>query len=193
METLHIQYGVLFTSRAFKIPFSLPHDINLVTNDNLPKHGAYNQNTQWIVVAGWECQDLSLAGQGKGLAGPQSSTFYPLIELCATLQLLQPTHPPAFLFENTAMQTHKDPNISVRDFDVISPLSASPCCLTQLALESARTGYAISGPNWRCHIALHTAQNISTGAQTSSQICGWIQAENYQRRVLQLSPFLPLQ
>jgi site-specific DNA-cytosine methylase len=103
METLHIQYGLLFPSRAFKSPFALPQDINLVTSDNLLKHGAYDRDTQWIVVAGWECQDLSPTGQGKGLSGPRSSTFYPLIDLCATLQLLQPTRPPAFLFENTAM------------------------------------------------------------------------------------------
>jgi hypothetical protein len=52
METLHIQYGVLFPSRTFKSPFALPQDINLVTSDNLLKHGAYDQDTQWIVVAG---------------------------------------------------------------------------------------------------------------------------------------------
>mgnify|MGYP002179162946 CR=1 FL=1 len=61
METLHIQYGVLFPSKAFKSPFALPQGINLVTSDNLLKQGAYDQNTQWIVVAGWECQDLSPA------------------------------------------------------------------------------------------------------------------------------------
>jgi hypothetical protein len=65
MEALHIQYGVLFPSKAFKSPFSLPQDINLVSSDNLLKHGAYDQDTQWMVVAGWECQDLSPAGQGK--------------------------------------------------------------------------------------------------------------------------------
>jgi hypothetical protein len=42
METLHIQYGVLFPSRAFKSPLSLLQDINLVTSDNLLKHGAYD-------------------------------------------------------------------------------------------------------------------------------------------------------
>ena len=71
----------------------------------------------------------------KGLAGPRSSTFYPLIDLCATLQLLQPTLPPAFLFENTAMQTHKDPNISVRDFNVICSVIGQP-----VLLDAARFG-----------------------------------------------------
>jgi site-specific DNA-cytosine methylase len=88
-----------------------------------------------MVVAGWECQDLSPAGQVKGLAGPRSSTFYPLIDLCATLQLLQPALPLAFLFENTAMQTHKDHNISVRDFDVICSIIGQP-----VLLDAARFG-----------------------------------------------------
>jgi site-specific DNA-cytosine methylase len=135
METLHIQYSVLFPSKAFKSPFSLPQDINLVTSDNLLKHGAYNQDTQWMVVAGWECQGLSPAGQGKGLAGPRSSTFYPLVDLCATLQLLQPALPPTFSFENTAMQTHKDHNISVRDFEVICSIIGQP-----VLLDAARFG-----------------------------------------------------
>jgi site-specific DNA-cytosine methylase len=126
---------VLFPSRAFKSPFALPQDINLVTSDNVLKHGAYDQDTQWIMVAGWECQDLSPAGQGKGLAGPRSSTFYPLIDLCTTMQLLQPTHPPAFLFENTAIRTHKDTNISVRDFEVICFIIGQP-----VLLDAARFG-----------------------------------------------------
>jgi mitochondrial fission protein ELM1 len=88
-----------------------------------------------MVVAGWECQDLSPAGQGKGLGGPRSSTFYPLVNLCATLQLLQPSLPPAFLFDNTAMQTHKDPNISVRDIEVICSIIGQP-----VLLNTARFG-----------------------------------------------------
>ncbi len=150
METLHIQYGALFPSRAFKSPFALPQDINLVTSDDLLKHGAYDQDTQWIIFAGWECQDLSPAGQGKGLAGPRSSTFYPLIDLCATLQLLQPTLPPAFLFENTAMQTHKDPNISVRDYNVIFSIIGQP-----VLLDAARFGAGAHRLcNFRTNLAL---------------------------------------
>ena len=135
MEALHIQYGTLFPFTAFRRSFALPQDINLVTSDHLLKQDAYDQRVQWMVVAGWECQDLSPAGKGKGLAGPRSSTFYPLVNLCATLQLLQPTLPPAFLFENTAMQTHKDPNISVRDFEVICSIIGQP-----VLLDAARFG-----------------------------------------------------
>jgi hypothetical protein len=88
-----------------------------------------------MVVARWERHDLIPAGHEKELAGPPSSTFYPLVNLCATLQLLQPALPPAFLFENTAMQTHKDPNISVRDFEVICSIIGQP-----VLLDAARFG-----------------------------------------------------
>jgi hypothetical protein len=61
MEALHIQYGALLPSKAFKSPFSLPQDINLVTSDNLLKQRAYAETTKWMVVA------------GLGLPGPQPS------------------------------------------------------------------------------------------------------------------------
>ena len=55
METLNIQYGTLLPSKAIRRPFALPHDTNLVTSDHLLKQDAYNQTTQWMVLAGWEC------------------------------------------------------------------------------------------------------------------------------------------
>ena len=55
METLHIQYGTLLPSKAIRRPFALPQDINLVTSDHLLKQDAYDQTTQWMVLAGWEC------------------------------------------------------------------------------------------------------------------------------------------
>jgi hypothetical protein len=55
MEALHIQYGVLLPSKAFKRPFALPQDISLVTSDNLLKQDPFDQTTQWMIVVGWEC------------------------------------------------------------------------------------------------------------------------------------------
>jgi hypothetical protein len=109
----------MLPSKAFKSPFALPQDINSVFSDNLLKLGAYNQDTQWMVVAGWEFQDLSPSWTEERNSRATVYELYPLVNLCATLQLLQPAIPPAFLFENTAMETHKDPNISVWDFEVI--------------------------------------------------------------------------
>ena len=58
-----------------------------------------------MVVAGWECQDLSSAGSGKGLAGPlKSKSFFPLMEMIGGLQQLQPDKPPVYLIENVTMQ-----------------------------------------------------------------------------------------
>ena len=80
----------------------LPCNVQHITRDNLISAGAQH-GAQWLVVAGWECQDLSPAGGGKGLDGPRSRTFYDVQRVLAQLQELQPCHPPAYLLENTAM------------------------------------------------------------------------------------------
>jgi site-specific DNA-cytosine methylase len=96
----------------------LPQNINDVDSESLLKAGARN-GRQWLVVAGWECQDLSNACSGKGLRGRHSSTFFPLMDVCASLQLLQPELSPAFIFENTSIQTHRDNRIVIDDFNTI--------------------------------------------------------------------------
>ncbi len=57
-----------------------------------------------FVIAGWECQDLSTAGTGQGVAGAHSSTFHDLVRVVGLLQRLQPAVPPGYVFENTYMQ-----------------------------------------------------------------------------------------
>jgi site-specific DNA-cytosine methylase len=86
-------------------------------------------------MAGWECQDLSNAGSGNGLQGGHSSTFFPLMDLCASLQLLQPRLSPAFIFENTSIQTHRDRTIAVDDFNLICSVIGQP-----LLLDAVRFG-----------------------------------------------------
>jgi hypothetical protein len=78
-----------------------------------------NNGKQWLLVAGWECLDLSNAGSGQGLRGCHSSTFFPLMDVCASLQLFQPKLSAAFLFEHTSIQTHRDTNIAIDDFNII--------------------------------------------------------------------------
>lgn len=53
------------TSDAFK----LPQDIRHLTTDHLVAAGASGSQHQWLVVAGWPCQDMSLAGKAAGLRG----------------------------------------------------------------------------------------------------------------------------
>ena len=60
--------------------------------------------TQWAVVAGWECQDLSPAGSYEGLTGLHSSTFFDLLRVMGTLQQHLTDKPPMYLLENVSLQ-----------------------------------------------------------------------------------------
>jgi hypothetical protein len=67
VEALSARYPALFPRSAYRDAFrSLPMDVFEVTLPHLL--GAEDDN-QWMVVAGWSCQDLSPAGAGRGLAG----------------------------------------------------------------------------------------------------------------------------
>ena len=107
------QYGsALLPPEAYARAFSqLPQDVYSITTTDLLAAGA-RDNTQWMVVAGWECQDLSPAGSGRGLSGSRSNSFFPLVNIVGALQQLQQRRPPAYLLENTAMQC--SPSFSTR-------------------------------------------------------------------------------
>lgn len=44
-----------------------------------------------IIYGGWPCQDISIAGKGKGLAGERSGLFFEIVRLCCEIE-------PRFLF-----------------------------------------------------------------------------------------------
>lgn len=113
LRRLHAAYPALLPASAFHAAFTtLPMDITRTTRAHLTAAGA-GTAAQWLVVAGWPCQDLSPAGRMQGLSGARSGTFYDLVNIIGTLQQMQPWRPPAFLLENTALEYNwKDYNIS---------------------------------------------------------------------------------
>ena len=122
LSTLTTEYPRLLPPEAWSDAFSvLPQDVYLIGSTELINAGALD-GTQWLVVAGFECQDLSPAGGGRGLRGARSSSFYPLVRIIGTLQQLQWSRPPLYLIENTAMQvgsrSASRPGI-LEDFDTI--------------------------------------------------------------------------
>jgi hypothetical protein len=126
---LSLRYPHLLRGQALKGMYNLPADVYQLNSEALIKAGAL-QGDQWLVVAGWECQDLSPAGSGKGLEGQRSSTFYPLIRLIAGLQMLQQAKPPAYLLENTAVQCNFNaPEMAKRDFAKICSVLGDPVLL----------------------------------------------------------------
>jgi hypothetical protein len=129
VRELCMRYPHLLPGCAIKGMYQLPADVYKVDSEALIKAGALLKE-QWLVVAGWECQDLSPAGSGKGLEGPRSSSFYPLVRLIAGLQMLQQARPPAYLLENTAIQCNfNTPEMAKRDFARICSVLGPPVLL----------------------------------------------------------------
>lgn len=68
------RYPHLLAPAAWEQAFSrLAMDVYDITKADIST--AVLPGEQWLVVAGWECQDLSPAGGGKGLRGNKSSTY----------------------------------------------------------------------------------------------------------------------
>jgi hypothetical protein len=104
LDQLHNQYPTLLPRDSYYYAFTaLPQNVSSITSDHLVKAGALD-GRQWLVVAGFECQDLSPAGSGKGLSGEHSVTFFAMKSVLGALQQLQPQLPPGYLIENTYLK-----------------------------------------------------------------------------------------
>ena len=104
LHQLNGQYPALLSRDSYRYAFTaLPQDVAAITSDHLVRAGAQNGD-QWLVVAGFECQDLSPAGSGKGLSGGHSVTFFAMKRVLGALQQLQPQLPPGYFIENTYLR-----------------------------------------------------------------------------------------
>jgi hypothetical protein len=127
----------LLPASAWESAFSsLPMDVYEVTKQDLTS--LVLPGEQWLVVAGWECQDLSPAGSGKGLRGNKSSTYFQLLTMLNTLQgaAREKGNPPiGYLLENTAFQYHWNPEVASKDFAFVTEVLGTP-----LEVDAARFG-----------------------------------------------------
>ena len=59
---------------------------------------------QWLVIAGWPCQDYSAAGRGK--IGERANLLRSVVSIIirSLTYWNNPSKPPAYLLENVAMQ-----------------------------------------------------------------------------------------
>jgi len=151
---LQNMYPALLPCTAVQRAFALPQDIRLVTTQHLCSVGAQQQQHQWLVVAGWPCQDLSMAGSGAGIKGARSSLMHELVRLVGALQQLQPRLPPAYILENVAFQYHPDPRIADQDFKAVCRLIGQPT-----VLDAAQFGSLA-----------HRVRNFWTNLCTESQL-----------------------
>ena len=102
VATLLAKYPQQLQHEACRQAFTFwPQDIYRVQQQHLRQ--LQGLGGPYVLWAGWECQDLSPAGTGRGLSGPCSSTFNPLRDLLQTLQGLVGPTSLAWVLENTAM------------------------------------------------------------------------------------------
>ena len=104
LEALTTQFPNQLTREAWQDAFTAtPQDVYQFKRRDLISAGALGHAQQWIIVGGFECQDLSSAGSGRGLEGTRSVSFFPLLNIIGELQDLQRHQPPIYILENTAM------------------------------------------------------------------------------------------
>lgn len=150
IAAMHAKYPHMFPVSASEHAFSsLPMDVRAVDTAALVTAGA-TWGQQWLVVAGWSCEDLSAAGTGRGLKGKRSSNFWDAVRIIGALQQLQPVLPPAYILENTAMQVAwNHSSIREHDFPVICSSIGQP-----VLVDAARFGsYAHRLRNWWSNLA----------------------------------------
>jgi site-specific DNA-cytosine methylase len=130
LMSLHSQFPAQFPFEAWPHAFSLPQDVYLLDREALLQAGCDN-GRQWFFIAGFECQDLSPAGRGRGLFGPRSQTFFPMLQVLGELQILQ--HEallPMYFIENTDMNSVDSSTVAVRSaYDEICSLIGIPVSL----------------------------------------------------------------
>jgi hypothetical protein len=131
------RYPHLLPASAWDLAFdTLPMDVYGITKANLS--AAVQPGEQWLVVAGWECQDLSPAGGGKGLSGSKSKSYFQLLHLLNDLQGVSRAkgNPPiGYVLENTAFQYHWNAEVAGRDFARVTDVLGNP-----LEVDAARFG-----------------------------------------------------
>jgi len=136
MRELHSRYPHLLSMHALEAAFSLPQDVTAMTCRHVESLVASTGGAHYLLVAGWECQDLSPAGGGTGLEGPRSRTYH---DMCRVMSWLQAHLPPchlAYILENTAMQHNWRTPVPVHDFEVICQTFGSPVCIDAAQLGS---------------------------------------------------------
>jgi hypothetical protein len=101
LACLMAQYPEQLSHESCRMAFSFwPQDVYELRSQHLQQ--LQGLGGPCLVWAGWECQDLSPAGAGRGLQGLHSHTFYPLHSILQQLQhLLGPQL--GWVLENTAV------------------------------------------------------------------------------------------
>ncbi|GAX73351.1 hypothetical protein CEUSTIGMA_g804.t1 [Chlamydomonas eustigma] len=138
LTQLIVKYPDQLPQEAWSSAFAaLPQDVYAITEEHLSFAGALEEDPI-LLIARFECADLSLAGSRKGLQGSKSSTFYPLLSVLASLQRMRSSYafPLANLIENTATQYAYSSSRAMKDsFHELCAKIGSP-----ILLDAANVG-----------------------------------------------------
>jgi site-specific DNA-cytosine methylase len=135
MRSLQTMYPLQLPVQALEGAFvTLPMDITQVTSQHIKQALETAPVSQWLVVAGWPCQDLSTAGTALGLRGNRSSLLFDLVRVLGALQQLAATAP-AYIIENVVFQAHQQQQIAVQDTALVHNMLGMP-----ITLDAAQFG-----------------------------------------------------
>ena len=127
VRQLQSRFPELLQPEALSSSFStLPADVRQVGSQQLLQAVQQSPAQQWLIVAGWPCQDFSSAGRGRGMAGSRAQLLHDMVRIIGTLQQLCTSHPPAYVLENVAFQLHRDSSISEDAFQHVCTIIGSP-------------------------------------------------------------------
>ena len=161
-------YPTLLPSDAVRgFQSTWPHDVTLIGAAAFAASGPVD-----MVIAGWECQGHSRAGEGRGLLDHRSALFFELVRLTNLLQAAQASSP-AYIFENVYSGDDRRPAVR-HDFQVVCQYLGH-----EFAFDAAQVGarahryrayWTNLAPTVYLRAALSKIQR--PGERTLDQICG---------------------
>jgi hypothetical protein len=129
LGVLRAHYPSQLPASALVGSFRVPRDVLHFNPTTLRRVGS-RDGDQWMVIAGWPCQDISPAGSNHGLAGMHTGLIYPMLDIIRWLQDDQPSRPPAYLLENAALQHNFNSEfVSTTEFRKVCDLLGTPVCV----------------------------------------------------------------
>eukprot|EP00798_Chlamydomonas_sp_ICE-L_P022093 gene22093-biopygen30777 len=115
---------------------TLPQDVKAITPQHL-MDAAVNDQTQWLIITGPECQDFSPAGSNRGLRGPRAAVLQACTTVIGYVQQLQHPAQPLYIIENAAMQHNfRSPAIATEDFTAVNITNGQPICVDAATFNS---------------------------------------------------------
>eukprot|EP00798_Chlamydomonas_sp_ICE-L_P008352 gene8352-biopygen1980 len=115
---------------------TLPQDVKAITPQHL-MDAAVNDQTQWLIITGPECQDFSPAGSNRGLRRPRAAVLQACTTVIGYVQQLQHPAQPLYIIENAAMQHNfRSPAIATEDFTAVNMTIGQPICVDAATFNS---------------------------------------------------------